>query len=93
MLNYLTSDEIIREPFLLDAILPRFTSTLLNVLQRYAAAYHTYILPDKRKHIHTYISTLQMLNQIDTLYVSDTTQLQDSGSEEFGDKSGQHGEL
>ena len=93
MLNYLTSDEIIREPFLLDAILPRFTSTLLNVLQRFAAAYHTYILPDKRKHIHTYISTLQMLNQIDTLYVSDTTQLQDSGSEEFGDKSGQHGEL
>lgn len=34
MLNYLTSDAVIREPFLLDAILPRFTSTLLNVLQR-----------------------------------------------------------
>jgi len=34
MLNYLTSDSVIREPFLLDAILPRFTSTLLNVLLR-----------------------------------------------------------
>ena len=34
MLNYLTSDPIIRQPFLHDAILPRFTSTLLNVLQR-----------------------------------------------------------
>lgn len=34
MLNYLTSDSVIREPFLLDSILPRFTSTLLNVLQR-----------------------------------------------------------
>lgn len=34
MLNYLTSDEVIRQPFLHDAILPRFTSTLLNVLQR-----------------------------------------------------------
>lgn len=34
MLNYLTSDEVIRQPFLNDAILPRFTSTLLNVLQR-----------------------------------------------------------
>ncbi|RYH31359.1 hypothetical protein EON65_02720, partial [archaeon] len=34
MLNYLTSDEVIRTPFLFDEILPRFTSTLLNVLQR-----------------------------------------------------------
>lgn len=34
MLNYLTSDPVIREPFLFDEILPRFTSTLLNVLQR-----------------------------------------------------------
>lgn len=34
MLNYLTSDPMIRGPFLFDEILPRFTSTLLNVLQR-----------------------------------------------------------
>jgi len=34
MLNYLTSDPVIRQPFLHEAILPRFTSTLLNVLQR-----------------------------------------------------------
>jgi ubiquitin conjugation factor E4 B len=34
MLNYLTSDAVIRTPFLFDEILPRFTSTLLNVLQR-----------------------------------------------------------
>jgi hypothetical protein len=34
MINYLTSDDIIKQPFLLDAILPRFTSCLLNVLQR-----------------------------------------------------------
>lgn len=34
MLNYLTSDPVIRGPFLLDEILPRFTSCLLNVLQR-----------------------------------------------------------
>eukprot|EP01038_Epipyxis_sp_PR26KG_P006656 gene6656-9137_t len=34
MLNYLTSDSIIRQPFLYDEILPRFTSTLLNVLTR-----------------------------------------------------------
>lgn len=34
MLNYLTSDPVIRKPFLFDEILPRFTSTLLNVLQR-----------------------------------------------------------
>lgn len=32
MLNYLTSDECIRLPFLLDEILPRFTSMLLNVI-------------------------------------------------------------
>lgn len=38
MLNYLTSDPIIRKPFLLDEILPRFTSTLLNVLQRIVGA-------------------------------------------------------
>jgi ubiquitin conjugation factor E4 B len=38
MLNYLTSDPYIREPFLLDEILPRFTSTLLNVLQRIVGA-------------------------------------------------------
>ena len=38
MLNYLTSDPIIRQPFLHDAILPRFTSTLLNVLQRLVGA-------------------------------------------------------
>jgi ubiquitin conjugation factor E4 B len=38
MLNYLTSDEVIRQPFLHDAILPRFTSTLLNVLQRIVGA-------------------------------------------------------
>lgn len=34
MLNYLTSDEIIRAPFLIDEILPRFVSTLLNILSR-----------------------------------------------------------
>lgn len=34
MLKYLTSDEIIRQPFLLDEILPRFTSCLLSVLSR-----------------------------------------------------------
>jgi ubiquitin conjugation factor E4 B len=34
MLNYLTSDEIIRQPFLLDEILPRFTSMLLNVVAK-----------------------------------------------------------
>jgi ubiquitin conjugation factor E4 B len=34
MFNYLTSDPVIRQPFLHEAILPRFTSTLLNVLQR-----------------------------------------------------------
>ncbi len=38
MLNYLTSDPIIREPFLFEEILPRFTSTLLNVLQRIVGA-------------------------------------------------------
>ena len=38
MFNYLTSDEVIRQPFLHDAILPRFTSTLLNVLQRIVGA-------------------------------------------------------
>lgn len=34
MLNYLTSDEVIRAPFLIDEILPRFVSTLLNILSR-----------------------------------------------------------
>lgn len=34
MLNYLTSDEVIRVPFLMDEILPRFTSTLLSVLTK-----------------------------------------------------------
>ena len=34
MLNYLTSDEVIRAPFLTDAILSRFVSLLLNVLQK-----------------------------------------------------------
>lgn len=34
MLNYLTSDPVIRQPFLLDEILPRFTSCLLSVLNR-----------------------------------------------------------
>jgi ubiquitin conjugation factor E4 B len=34
MFNYLTSDPVIRIPFLCPEILPRFTSTLLNVLQR-----------------------------------------------------------
>lgn len=34
MLNYLTSDEVIRGPFLFEEILTRFVSTLLNVLQR-----------------------------------------------------------
>lgn len=34
MLSYLTSDEVIRQPFLLDEILPRFTSCLLSVLSR-----------------------------------------------------------
>lgn len=34
MLNYLTSDEMIRLPFLLDEILPRFTSMLLSVLNK-----------------------------------------------------------
>lgn len=34
MLNYLTSDEEIRQPFLSDFILGRFISTLLNILQR-----------------------------------------------------------
>jgi len=38
MLNYLTSDPVIRQPFLNEAILPRFTSTLLNVLQRMVGA-------------------------------------------------------
>jgi ubiquitin conjugation factor E4 B len=38
MLNYLTSDSVIRKPFLLEEILPRFTSTLLNVLQRIVGA-------------------------------------------------------
>jgi ubiquitin conjugation factor E4 B len=34
MLNYLTSDEHIRKPFLMDEILPRFTSMLLSVLHK-----------------------------------------------------------
>ena len=34
MLNYLTSDEVIRVPFLTDAILSRFVSLLLSVLQK-----------------------------------------------------------
>ncbi|CAE7456350.1 PUB1, partial [Symbiodinium microadriaticum] len=34
MFNYLTSDEAIRRPFLLDEILPRFTSMVLNVLSK-----------------------------------------------------------
>ncbi len=38
MLNYLTSDPVIRRPFLFPEILPRFTSTLLNVLQRIVGA-------------------------------------------------------
>jgi ubiquitin conjugation factor E4 B len=38
MLNYLTSDEVIREPFLIDEILPRFVSTLLNILSRLVGA-------------------------------------------------------
>lgn len=38
MLNYLTSDPVIRRPFLFPEILPRFTSTLLNVLQRMVGA-------------------------------------------------------
>lgn len=36
MLNYLTSDEHIRAPFLQDEILPRFTSMLLNVIGKLA---------------------------------------------------------
>lgn len=36
MLNYLTSDEYIRVPFLQDEILPRFTSMLLNVIGKLA---------------------------------------------------------
>lgn len=38
MLNYLTSDEVIRGPFLIDEILPRFVSTLLNILSRLVGA-------------------------------------------------------
>lgn len=38
MLNYLTSDEFIRKPFLLDEILPRFTSVLLNVVGKLAGS-------------------------------------------------------
>mmetsp|Transcript_22473 Transcript_22473/g.32803 ORF Transcript_22473/g.32803 Transcript_22473/m.32803 type:complete len:1051 (+) Transcript_22473:62-3214(+) len=34
MLNYLTSDSHIRLPFLLDEILPRFTSMMLNVISK-----------------------------------------------------------
>mmetsp|Transcript_8658 Transcript_8658/g.8588 ORF Transcript_8658/g.8588 Transcript_8658/m.8588 type:complete len:560 (-) Transcript_8658:67-1746(-) len=34
MFTYLTSDEVIRGPFLMDTILPRFTSMLLNVLSK-----------------------------------------------------------
>jgi ubiquitin conjugation factor E4 B len=34
MLNYLTTDEYIRAPFLLDEILPRFTAVLLNVVSK-----------------------------------------------------------
>jgi ubiquitin conjugation factor E4 B len=36
MVNYMTSDEFIRMPFLLDEILPRFTSMLLNVIGKLA---------------------------------------------------------
>ena len=32
MVNYLTSDDVIRKPFLQSEILPRFTSMVLNVL-------------------------------------------------------------
>ena len=38
MLNYLTSDAVIRRPFLIDEILPRFVSMLLNVLSRLVGA-------------------------------------------------------
>jgi hypothetical protein len=34
MFNYLTSDNAIKQPFLLDEILPRFTSMVLNVLSK-----------------------------------------------------------
>lgn len=34
MFNYLSSDNKIRQPFLLDEILPRFTSMMLNVLSK-----------------------------------------------------------
>ena len=36
MVNYMTSDEYIRKPFLLDQILPRLTSMLLNVIAKLA---------------------------------------------------------
>lgn len=36
MVNYMTSDEYIRMPFLQDEILPRFTSMLLNVIGKLA---------------------------------------------------------
>ena len=38
MLNYLTSDEVIRVPFMCDEILPRFASCLMNVLSKLTGA-------------------------------------------------------
>jgi ubiquitin conjugation factor E4 B len=52
MLNYLTSDPVIRQPFLLDAILPRFTSTLLNVLQRIVGSKSLEIKVDNMESYH-----------------------------------------
>eukprot|EP01031_Cornospumella_fuschlensis_P026243 gene26243-31702_t len=52
MLNYLTSDEVIRAPFLFDEILPRFTSTLLNVLQRIVGAKSLEIKVDNMESYH-----------------------------------------
>jgi ubiquitin conjugation factor E4 B len=38
MMNYLTSDEVIRQNFLLEEILPRFVSMLLSVLTKLVGA-------------------------------------------------------
>ncbi len=52
MLNYLTSDPVIRQPFLFPEILPRFTSTLLNVLQRIVGSKSLEIKVDNMESYH-----------------------------------------
>jgi len=52
MLNYLTSDEMIRLPFLIDEILPRFVSMLLSVLSKIVGSKSLEIKVDNMESYH-----------------------------------------